>query len=215
MLLGRFAVCTTSGYQRCARSLYTSEKLMESLRNKIHVCLVERTPNALTFANLLGQISGTDAHTLEKELQSMSADGLVVIRPGKRYPDYALPSYDGLPVREYVAVGDIKVPRLLSDERARPEELNIFVEVLARRMIQIELEAEKNLDERLKSYWANVVTLFGAFIGVFSLIVGFLKTVPLEANSTFWSVLILSSAQVLPLAIMLGAFVWLLRALFK
>lgn len=188
---------------------------MESLRNKIHVCLVERTPNALTFANLLGQISGTDAHTLEKELQSMSADGLVVIRPGKRYPDYALPSYDGLPVREYVAVGDIKVPRLLSDERARPEELNIFVEVLARRMIQIELEAEKNLDERLKSYWANVVTLFGAFIGVFSLIVGFLKTVPLEANSTFWSVLILSSAQVLPLAIMLGAFVWLLRALFK
>ena len=81
--------------------------------------------------------------------------------------------------------------------------------------LQIELEAEKKLDERLKSYWANVVTLFGAFIGVFSLIVGFLKIVPLEANSTFWSVFILSSAQVLPLALMLGAFVWLLRALFK
>lgn len=112
---------------------------MESLRNKIHVCLLERAPNALTFANLIGQIPGADTHTLEKELQSMSDDGLVVIRPGKRYPDYALTSYDGLPIREYVAVGDIKVPRLLSDERARPEELNIFVEVLARRMLQIEL----------------------------------------------------------------------------
>lgn len=188
---------------------------MESLRNKIHLCLVERAPNALTLANLLGQIPGTDPQTLEKELQSMSSDGLVVIRQGKRYADYALPSYDGLPVREYVTVGEIGVRRLLSDERALPEELNIFVEVLAQRMLQIELEAEKKLDERLKSYWANVVTLFGAFIGVFSLIVGFLKTVPLEANSTFWSVFILSSAQVLPLALMLGAFVWLLRALFK
>lgn len=122
---------------------------------------------------------------MEKELQSMSSDGLVVLRSGKRYADYILPSNDGLPVREYVTVGEIEFPRLLSDERARPEELNIFVEILAKRMLQIKLEAEKKLDERLKSYWANVVTLFGAFIGVFSLIVGFLKTVPLEANSTF------------------------------
>lgn len=188
---------------------------MESLRNKIHICLVERVPNALTLANLLGQIPGVDAQTMEKELQGMSSDGLVVIRPGKRYADYTLPSYEGLPIREYLTVGGIEFPRLLSDERARPEELNIFVEVLAKRMLQIELEAEKKLDERLKSYWANVVTLFGAFIGVFSLIVGFLKTVPLEANSTFWSVFILSSAQVFPLALILGAFVWLLRALFK
>ena len=188
---------------------------MESLRTKIHLCLTERAPNALTLANIAGLIPGMDTHTLEKELQSMTSDGLVQFRPGKRYADYMLSSYDSLPVREFVAVGDIKVPRLLSDERARPEELNIFVEVLARRMLQIESETETKLDERLKSYWANIVTLFGAFIGVFALIVGFLKTVPFDSNSTFMSVLVLSSAQVIPLALVLGAFVWLLRALFK
>jgi hypothetical protein len=188
---------------------------MESLRNKILICLAERAPNSLTLPNLLSQIPDIDIHALEKELQSMATDGRVIMRPGKRYSDYVLPSYDGLPVREYVAIGDIKVPRLLSDERARPEELNIFVEVLARRIVQIEQEAEKRLDERLKNYWANVVTLFGAFIGVFSLIVGFLKTVPLETNSTFWSVFIQSSAQILPLALMLGGFIWLLRTIFK
>ncbi len=188
---------------------------MENLRNRIHVCLGDRAPNSLTLANLMCVIPGAEPSALEKELQSMATDGLILIRPGKRYADFVLPSYDNIPVREYVAVGDIKVPRLLNDERARPEELNIFVEVLARKIQQIELEAEKKLDNRLKAYWANIVTLFGAFIGVFALIVGFLKTVPLEENSTFWSVFILSSAQVLPLAFILGAFVWLLRALFK
>ena len=109
----------------------------------------------------------------------------------------------------------IKVPRLIAGDTARPEDVNIFFEVLARRMIQIESDAEHKLDDKLKSYWGNIVTLFGAFIGVFALIVGFLRTVPFEPGSTFSSVLILSSAQVLPLAAMLGAFVWFLKLQFK
>ena len=188
---------------------------MESLRNSILACLVERAPNSLTAANILTVLGGTDPHALQKELESMLADGVVVARTHARNPDYLLPSYEGLPLRQYVSVGGIKVPRLLAGDTARPEELNIFLEVVARRMLQIETDAERKLDERLKSYWTNVVTLFGAFIGVFALITGFLKTVPLEPASTFSSVLILSTAQVIPLAIILGAFVWLLKVLFK
>jgi hypothetical protein len=112
-------------------------------------------------------------------------------------------------------VAGVKVPRLLAGDIARPEELNIYFEVLTRRMLQVETEAERKLDEKLKSYWANVVTLFGALIGVFALITGFLKTVPLEPNSNFYSVLILSTAQVIPLAVILGTFAWLRRKLFK
>ena len=188
---------------------------MESLRNGVLTCLVERAPNSLTAANLLTLLDATDQQALQKELQSMSAEGLVVVRTNAKTPDYMLPSYEGLPIREYVSVSGVKVPRLLANDTARPEELNIFFEVLARRMLQIEGDAERKLDEKLKTYWANVVTLFGAFIGVFALIVGFLKTVPFEQGSTFASVLILSSAQVIPLALILGAFVWLLKALFK
>lgn len=188
---------------------------MESLRNKILRCLIERAPNSMTAANIMGLVGETNYKELEKELDQMSDEGLVVARAGSRRKDYLLPSYEGLPLREYISVGNVVVPRLLNDDRPRPEELNIFVEVLASRILQIEADAEQRLDEKLKSYWANVVTLFGAFIGVFALITGFLKTVPLETNSTFCSVLILSSAQVIPLGIILGAFVWLLRALFK
>lgn len=188
---------------------------MESLRNGVLTCLIERAPNSLTAANLLALIGGTDHHALQKELETMTAEGVVVARTSARTSDYLLPSYLGIPVHEFVNVSGIKLPRLLASDTARPEELNIFFEVLAKRMLQIEADAERKLDEKLKTYWANVVTLFGAFIGVFALIVGFLKTVPFEQGSTFASVLILSSAQVLPLALILGAFVWLLRLLFK
>lgn len=188
---------------------------METLRNSILTCVVERAPNSLTAANLYGLLVGPDPNEIQKELDSMVADGALVARTHARTTDYLLPSYEGLPVREYVSVGGVKVPRLIAQDTARPEELNIFFEVLARRMLQIEAEADRKSDEKLKAYWANIVTLFGAFIGVFALITGFLKTVPLEPGSTFSSVLILSTAQVIPLAIILGAFVWLLRVLFK
>ncbi|HYW55552.1 MAG TPA: hypothetical protein VE934_01210 [Polaromonas sp.] len=188
---------------------------MESLRNRVLTCLVERAPNSLTAPNILTLLDLADIHGLQKELEIMSAEGLVVVRKHARNPDYALPSYVGLPMREYVSVNGIKVPRLLANDTARPEELNIYFEVLARRILQIETDAERKLDERLKSYWANVVTLFGAFIGVFALIVGFLRVVPFEPGSTFTSVLMLSSAQVIPLAVILGAFVWFLKSQFK
>ncbi|MBL0075939.1 MAG: hypothetical protein IPP41_08385 [Rhodocyclaceae bacterium] len=188
---------------------------MEKLRNSILTCLVERAPNSLTAANLYGLLDEADPNVLQKELDSMSADKILIARTHARTMDYVLPSYDKLPIREYVSVGGVKVPRLIAQDTARPEELNIYFEVLARRMLQIETEAEQKSDEKLKAYWANIVTLFGAFIGVFALITGFLKTVPFEAGSTFWSVLILSTAQVIPLAVILGAFVWLLRVLFK
>lgn len=190
-------------------------ELMETLRNSILTCLVERAPNSLTAANLYGLLGGVDPHSLQKELDSMSADGTLSVRTHARTTDYMLPSYEGLPVREYVSVGGVKVPRLIAKDTARPEELNIFFEVLARRILQIEADAERKSDEKLKVYWGNIVTLFGAFIGVFALITGFLKTVALESGSTFFSVLILSTAQVIPLAIILGAFVWLLRVIFK
>lgn len=188
---------------------------MDNLRSQILTCFVERAPNPLTSANLLGLISGVDPGELERELKEMAVDGALLSRMGPKKADYWLPSYDHIPVREYVAIGGVKVPRMLTGDTARSEDVNIFFEVLARRLVEIETEAQLRFDEKLKSYWSNIVTLFGAFIGVFALIVGFLKTVPMEAGSSFWSVLVLSSAQVIPLAVILGGFVWFLRAQFK
>ena len=114
---------------------------METLRNSILTCLVERAPNSLTAANLYGLL-GVDPPEIQKELDSMVDEGSLITRTHARTPDYLLPSYEGLPVREYVSVGGVKVPRLIAQDTARPEELNIFFEVLARRILQIEAEVD-------------------------------------------------------------------------
>ena len=188
---------------------------METLRSRILACFVERAPNPLTSSNLLSLLPGDDLSAIERELTAMSEGGALRSRMGPKRAEYGLPSYEYIPVREYVAIGGVKVPRMITGDTARSEDVNIFFEVLARRLVEIEAEAQAKFDEKLKSYWANVVTLFGAFIGVFSLIVGFLKTIPMEQNASFWSVVALGSAQVIPLAVVLGAFVWFLRAQFR
>jgi hypothetical protein len=177
---------------------------MENLRTKIQTTFVERAPNSLTLNNLAKLLQGEDLHAIEKELQKMVSEGVLVERSAGRNKDYLLTSYSGIPVREFVSVGGVKVPRLLHGDTARPEDVNIFFEVLARRVL-----------ERLKSYWGNIITLFGAFIGVFSLIVGFIKTAQLDKDATFVSVLSVSTAQILPLALVLGGFIWLLKSQFR
>jgi hypothetical protein len=188
---------------------------MENLRTKIQTTFVERAPNSLTLNNLAKLLQGEDLHAIEKELQKMVSEGVLVERSAGRNKDYLLTSYSGIPVREFVSVGGVKVPRLLHGDTARPEDVNIFFEVLARRVLDVELEAERKIDERLKSYWGNIITLFGAFIGVFSLIVGFIKTAQLDKDATFVSVLSVSTAQILPLALVLGGFIWLLKSQFR
>jgi hypothetical protein len=188
---------------------------VENLRNKIQTVFIQRAPNSLTLTNLSALLGGEDLHALSQELQRMVAERVLVERTSARNKDYLLASYNGIPVREYVTVGGVKVPRLLQGDTARPEDLNIYFEVVAQRLVAIDAESEKRIDERLKGYWGNIVTLFGAFIGVFSLIVAFIKPIPIGPDATFVSVLALTAAQLIPLALVLGAFVWLLRVLFK
>ena len=194
----------------------TSIKIfMENLRSRILQCFVERAPNPLTSANLHSLISGSDLAEVERELTVMASERALLARKGPKRAEYSLPSYEHIPVREYVAIGGVKVPRMLTGDTARSEDVNIFFEILARRLVEIESEAQSKFDEKLKSYWGNIVTLFGAFIGVFSLIVGLIKTAPLEPNTSFWSVLALTSAQVIPLAVVLAGFFWFLRSQFR
>lgn len=187
---------------------------MENLRSRIQMTFIERAPNSLTLNNFAVLLSA-EPHAIQQELLKMVAEGLVVERAVARNKDYLLASYNGIPVREFVSISGVKVPRLVHGDTARPEEVNIFFEVLAKRVLSVETEAERKMDERLKDYWGNIVTLFGAFIGVFSLIVTFVKVAPVDKDATFVSVLAITSAQMIPLALVLGAFVWFLRYQFK
>lgn len=92
---------------------------MESLRNRVHTTFVERAPNSLTLNNLAGLLPGEDFRAIEKELQKMVSQGVLTERSTARNKDYSLASYNGIPIREFVSIKGVKVPRLLHGDTAK------------------------------------------------------------------------------------------------
>ena len=191
--------------------------MQESIRNRIQAAMIERAPNSLTL-RAFESILGVGQSEIEPELKKLVTEGILIERPSNapyKRADYLLKSYEGIPVREFVTISGVQLPRLHHGDTARPEDLNLFMEVLARRLLAIEADADRKMEEKLRRYWGEIVTLFGAFIGVFALIVAFLRTAPLDKDASFSSVILLMSAQVLPLALILAGFVWFLRRQFR
>ena len=181
--------------------------------SKILEVFYRRAPNFLTVDNIAYDLPGMDHAAIRNALSNLCEEGIIKERKGKEKikDDYALPSYDNIPVKEYMSISGIKVPRLISYDRARPEDLNIFFESLAARTASMESEFDRIVEDKLQSYWANIIVLFGIFIGLFSLIVTFVEKIETQAGSGFWEVLLLNTAQVIPIAVVLGGFVGLLR----
>jgi biotin operon repressor len=186
-------------------------------KNQVLEIFHKRAPNFLTLDNIAYDLPGIDRNAIQKAVDELCANGVLVKTEGKNKvkDHYALPSYDNIPVKEYMSISGIKVPRVLAYDRPRPEDLNIFFESLARRSASLESEFNKIVEEKLQSYWANIIILFGIFISLFALIVTFVEKVEIESGSSFWGVFALNAAQVLPLALVLAGFVWLLKWLFR
>ncbi len=189
--------------------------MKESLKIIIQSTLVERAPHGLTVDNFIQLIQGEEENSIINSLDQLIEEGIVSKREGNIKDDYHLTSYENIPTKRYININGIKVPRMLSNDTARPEDINLFFESLANKTADIENTIEERLDDKLKSYWANIIVLFGAFIGLFSLIITFVQKVEIKGGETFWNVLSLNTAQVFPLAIVLAGFVYLLKKLFK
>jgi len=185
-------------------------------KNQVLEVFHKRALNFLTIDNIAYDLFSSDRNDIQKTVDELCSDEVLIKTEGKgKIKDhYALPSYDNIPFKEYMSISGIKVPRVLAHDRPRPEDLNIFFESLARRSASLESEFNKIVEAKLQSYWANIIVLFGIFISLFALIVTFVEKVAVVPGSSFLNVLALNTAQVLPLAVVLAGFVWLLKKWF-
>lgn len=176
----------------------------------------KRAPNFLTLDNLHFDIPDVDVQNIEQVLNKLSNLGQlrVTSAQGATNAHYELASYENVRFKEYIEIGGIKVRRLLTHDRPRPEDINIFVEALVKRTLSLEAEFERRLDAKLRDYWSNVIVLFGIFVAVFSIVVTFVGKIEVKQGGTFCDVLLINFAQVTPIAIVLGLFVLLIKKLF-
>lgn len=190
--------------------------MKKDLEAEVLFSFYKRAPNSLTLDNLLFDIPETDATSIDQALAKLVISRKLTNTPGEGSikAHFNLTSYENVPVKDYIDIGGVKVPRLLAYDRPRPEDLNIFIEALAKRSLSLEVEFESRLDAKLRDYWSNIIVLFGIFVAVFSIVVTFVGKVEVRQDSTFMQILLINFAQVIPIAMVLGSFVWLLKKQF-
>lgn len=189
--------------------------MTESLKPRLHSTFIDRAPNPLTVDNLVFLFEKTDARDIEKCLAELTTEGILANKKMGKKTGYYLSNYEDIPTKSHMSIGSLKVPRMLANDMARSEDVNIFYESLAKKVAFIEESIEDKVNEKLKEYWGSIIILFGVFIGLFSLIVNFVQKVEIQPESSFWDILLLNSAQVIPISLVLLVFICVLHRLFR
>ena len=184
-------------------------------KNKIHNIFIERVPNSLTIDNILSIDDGLEINNIKTSIDDLIEEGVLLKNDWVGKESFRLVNRDHLPVKEYMDINGIRAPRILENDKPRPEEINIFFEELAKKISNVENEIEKRTESKLKENWASIIILFGIFIGLFSLIISIVGKIDTQEGDGFVEVLGLNFAQIIPSAIVLAIFVIVLRKLFK
>ena len=136
---------------------------------------------------------------------------------GAMYRGYALPSYENIPIRKTITVGDTLVPRILRTGliSLSLEDTNEQEETLSEHSASIEKRFSEIFKEEIRKYWGNLITMFVIFVAIFSFIIVTLPRMNFPAPYHFWQILWAGAAQVSPVAIILAGFAFLLWKLFR
>lgn len=87
---------------------------------------------------------------------------------------YRIKSFNNLLIRDYIQVGNTKVPRLLSEASPGylPEDFNEAIEQLAIYANGLEKRLENRIKEQQKSYWAQTISVFSILAALLAVILG-------------------------------------------
>ena len=197
--------------------------MSENLEDDILREFQNRAPNPI-HADLLHYIFQTEIPkdkiivALEKLLNENKIGyfGIGNLRPKQSNPNYitySLPvaNYISIPIKPYFKFGSHKVPRILSNSPISSEQINIITEFLAKYTEELTKEIEEKYENSVKQYWVNLITVFGLFLAVFALITASSQKITIDGGKNFWDIVGLNVAQVLPLALVLFGFIFLLN----
>jgi len=128
---------------------------------------------------------------------------------------YKLTSYEGIPIRDTITIGGTEMKRILGTDPILAEAVNIPIENLSNYANSLEKRFEKIISKKLESYWANIIILFGIFIGIFSLIITSITKIVIDSNWGLCDIFLKNLMQVLPISMILIIFVILLKLMFR
>lgn len=191
------------------------------IESEILQTIIERAPNSLREETILYDLSDYKPEEILGSLGNLVKQGKIirkehkVERAGVLVRTYMLSSYENIPIRRSIKIGDMLIPRMLDSDIGRAEDVNGSVEALSKYANSLEDRFVKMYREEMKSYWGGIITLFGIFVGLFSLIIVGSQKIIITENWSLGTVFLANFVQVAPLAVVLILFVVLLKFIFK
>jgi hypothetical protein len=189
-------------------------------KNSILILLLERSPNFVSGFIVRSRLPEYDEATILSALSSLVSDRKINSSTGisasvESY--YALTGYSDIPIRRYIRVGDTDIPRVTADTPVIyfPENFNEAVERLAEYSAGIEKRFEETFAKQLRDYWTTLVTVFGVFVAILAFVIVGLPKIAIDSSRNPWDVFVINLVQVIPVALVLAAFVLVLRFVIR
>lgn len=181
--------------------------------------IINRAPNSVRGRLIIARFKKYPVDNVREALQSLVDENRLSKSPNFNIENssYRLKSYENIPIRKYIKVGDTFVPRVLQSDEVLGslEDINEAIENLADYASSLGKQFASLVEQEREKYWANVITLLGMFIAIFSLIIVSLPRIEIPYYYSFWQVIGLNTAQILPVAVILGLFVFILWLVFR
>lgn len=197
--------------------------MADNLRTRILQILVDRIPNYVSEVVLRSRLPDARPDQIAAELAALVAADQVETqvdqRPavGEPVTYYRLKAREGLPIRQTITVGDVVLPRLLSDSSPAlfPENFNEALEQLSEHSKRLEDRFRRLVAGEQRRYWANAVGIFSVLVSVLALILAGLPKITTDPSLPFWVIVKVNLSQLLPLAFVLALLVvamrWIVR----
>jgi hypothetical protein len=199
---------------------------MDEIKNDILRFIADRAPNDIGEDIILRHLAAKYSHSEIKEalneLKKESKLSEILIPSGiddkseVGWPAYSLTSYENIPIRRTIKVGETLVPRVLKSNMVSRslEDINEAIEMLSEYSASLEKRFTRLVDAEMKKQRANLILLFGIFVAVFSFVIVGLPRITYPPSHTFAQIVLASIAQLIPIALIFAIFIGLLWYLF-
>jgi hypothetical protein len=194
--------------------------MINQIKEKVLEYLVHCAPNFVHMEHITRRLEKYSPEDIQKAIELLLKEKKIKSTPSNVWhadEAFSLTSYENIPIRKTIKVGNTSVTRLLSSHmvQATLEDINIALEKLAEYSASLEEESHKKYEEEIKKYWGNIIIIFGIFVAIFSLINVALGRIAFPSNYDFWQILSANTAQVLPVALVLALFIFVLSKVFR
>jgi hypothetical protein len=191
------------------------------IREAILLLLADRVPNYVRKEIIISRLKQFDSNEVRKAIDDLIQEQGTPVMGMKGGADpfcaLKLTNDKDIPVRKYINVGDVEVPRILTSDSALMslEDINNAIESLSEYNKVLSSKFKVEMEKATERYWGSIIGLFGLFVALFSLINLAVPKKELPASYSFRESLLAGIAQSVPIALILGIFVLVLVLLFR